>query len=251
MYIVYPQMRLTKRKLGFTLIELVLVILILSALGIATTRYIATGVDIYNGISERDKSLNSIRFVMERMRREISNALPNSAVVASDCLAFYPIKSSSRYTDFPIYPVQASQGAISAISDYQYASGDRAVVYLLNESELSNLEANGSAKSHLISSVNSAKDTLYFSSDVSFSLSSPASRTYIINDSVSYCFSGNNLYRQENNATPVLMAEAVSGSFQVIDATLQRNSLVEVSFSLDFDGQEVAFEQALHINNVP
>lgn len=236
---------------AFTLVELVLVILLLTVLGITTSSYIGTGVDIYSDISERDKLLNNVRFVMERMRREISNALPNSALVNNDCLSFYPIKSSSQYIDFPFYPEQASQGVMTTISDYDFTSGDRAVVYLLDESELSTTDSNGSAKSQTISSVNSGKDTLTFSSDVSFSLSSPASRTYIINEQLTYCFVGSALYRQVDSGTSVLMAEGVSGSFQVIEASLQRNSLVKVSYSLDFDGQEVTFEQTLHINNVP
>ena len=242
--------RLQSKK-GFTLIELVIVMLILSTLGIATSSYIATGLNIYNGISERDKSLNSIRFVMERMRRDVSNALPNSIRVEDDCLTFYPIKNSSLYTSFPIYPIQKNSAEMTAITDYSYTSGDRAVVYLLHESELSIFDSNGSSKSQLISGVNSAKDTLNFSNNISFPLSSPAKRIYIINDNLSYCFSGEALYWQKNSGEPVLMAENVSGSFAVIDATLQRNSLVEVNFSLPFDDQEVAFEQTLHINNVP
>jgi len=244
----YTRLQLQK---GFTLIELVIVMLILSTLGIATSSYIATGLNIYNGISERDKLLNNIRFVMERMRRDVSSALPNSIKVEDDCLRFYPIKNSSLYTNFPIYPIQKNSAEMTAITDYSYTSGDRAVVYLLHESELSIVDSNGSSKSQLISGVNSAKDTLNFSNNISFPLSSPAKRTYIINDRLAYCFAGDALYRQENTDAPVLMAENVSGSFAVIDATLQRNSLVKVNFSLPFEDQEVTFEQTLHILNVP
>lgn len=236
---------------GFTLIELVIVMIILSAIGIATTSYIATGLDIYNDITERDKSLNSVRFVMERMQREVSNALPNSIKSYENpdgelqqCISFYPVKDSSLYSDFPIYPLSSSSGVISPIPNYDYAAGDRAVVYLLDEAELG-------AYSTSITGINGGKDTLTFSATTSFPLSSPAKRVYIINDIVKYCFLGNDLYRQENNDSFVLMAEALAGSFDVIDATLLRNGLVKVDFTLTFDGQEVDFEKTLHINNVP
>ena len=49
-------------KKGFTLIELVIVILIMSALGIMTTSYIRNSVDIYTNITTLDKSLGSVRF---------------------------------------------------------------------------------------------------------------------------------------------------------------------------------------------
>ena len=71
------------KQKGFTLIELVIVIIVLSAISIATSTYISTGVSIYTDISERDKELNSTRFVMERLRREVLNALPNSLKVTN------------------------------------------------------------------------------------------------------------------------------------------------------------------------
>ncbi len=233
---------------GFTLIELVIVIIILSALGIATSSYIATGVDIYTDISGRDKSLNSVRFVIERLRREVSNALPNSAVVNGSCLTFTPIIASSLYNNsFPISPLSASSAYISPVPDYDFEDGDKAVVYLLNESELTGNKSKAFT-------INAAKDTITFSATTSYPLSSPARRLYIIRNNITYCFTGSvikTVTRQDAGADTVLMAEELTGSFTVEDATLQRNSLVQVKFLLDFDGQEAAFEETLHINNVP
>jgi MSHA biogenesis protein MshO len=231
---------------GFTLVELIIVMIMLSVLGIMTSSYISTGVDLYSDIAERDKSLNSIRFVMERLRREVANALPNSASVTDGCLTFTPIVASSIYSDFPISPVYGASGTISPISDYSFTSGDQAVVYLLAAEELT-----GSEKVLAISSINSDTDTLIFSGSISFPQGSPAKRVYIIRDRVSYCFSESNLYRSENSGSGVLMAENISGSFTTSEATLQRNALVQASFLLDFDGQEVPVEQTLHINNTP
>ncbi|TEW56677.1 prepilin-type N-terminal cleavage/methylation domain-containing protein [Psychromonas sp. RZ22] len=236
---------------GFTLIELVIVIIILAALGIATTTYIGKGLNIYNEISDRDKSLNSIRFAMERMRREASNALPNSVKVENGCLSFYPVKNSSLYLDLPVYPIEDNQAVINVMDDYSYDAADKAVVYLLNASELFVSDANGSSKVQSITGINTAMDTLSLSGDISFPLSSPAKRLYIINERLQYCMIGDDLYRQKNQETGVLMAENISGTFEVINATLQRNSLVKVNFSLPLNDLEVAFEQTLHINNVP
>lgn len=237
------------KQKGFTLIELVIVIIILSALGIMTSSYIATGVDIYSDITERDRSLNSIRFAMERLRREVADALPNSLAVDANtnCLTFRPIQASTLYAPgFPISPISASVATIAAISDYNFAGGDQAVVYLLNQSEL-NLIGN-SAKVQPISAINSSKNQLSFANgDISFPLASPAKRLYIIRDTVTYCFTGDNLVRDG-----VLMAENIKdGSFDVQDATLQRNGLLLVNFKLDFDGQEVDIDQTLSISNTP
>ena len=236
------------KKQGFTLIELVIVIIILGAIGIATSGYIATGVGIYTDISERDSELSSTRFVMERLRRDVLNALPNSLVVSVDqqCLSFTPIIKSSIYgVGFPISPLNKISASIATIENYSYESGDRAAVYMLDETELDG----STGQVHEISNV--AGEVITFNATASFPLSSPSKRLYIIRDTFQYCFSGNSLYLTVNNSPSVLMANDVEGEFDVAQTTLQRNGLAKVRFLLDFDGQEVPIEQTLHVNNVP
>lgn len=244
------------KKQGFTLVELVVVIIILAVIGIATTSYISTGVNIYTGISERDKELNSIRFAMERLRRDILNALPNSLIVtdANQCLTYTPIKASTVYDyDFPISPRSAITAGIATIEDYTFVSGDgdpdyegdRAAIYVLYASDLA------ADNVHKISAV--TDQTITFDSEVSFPLNSPSKRLYIIGKSKSYYFNSSNelILADSCNADGSVMADDITGEFTVSNATLQRNGLAKVTFYLDFDGQEVPIEQTLHINNVP
>lgn len=237
---------------GFTLVELVVVIIILAIISIATTSYISTGVTLYSDISERDRELNSLRFTMERLRRDLLSALPNSLVVKNigstenQCLTFTPIKASTVYDyDFPISPLSAFTGTIASIEDYSFSVGDKAVVYLLDALDLN------SAKVQPISAVDG--ETITFTGEVSFPLSSPSKRLYIIAQSKSYYFNVANelILADECGFTGAIMANDISGSFKVADATLQRNGLAKVTFNLDFDGQEVPIEQTLHINNAP
>lgn len=239
---------------GFTLIELVIVIIILSVLGIATSSYISTGVNIYTDIAGRDKSINSLRFVIERMRREVANALPNSAVINNGCLRFTPIEASSLYaSNFPIFPLLNDAASIAMVtaSDYVFATGDRVAVYLLSDTDLYDnaglLQDNEQVKS--IDSIST--DTVQFSADESYALGSPAKRFFVIRNSVAYCFKNATITRSVNQGSEVLMATNITGAFSVAVPTLQRNSLVQVTFLLDFEGQEAAFEETLHINNVP
>jgi MSHA biogenesis protein MshO len=240
---------------GFTLIELVIVIIILSAIGIATTTYISTGVSLYTDITERDKELNSTRFVMERLRRDVLNALPNSLIVSADkkCLTFSPIIASSIYGyNFPISPISASSATIAEVTllnNETIKTNDRAVVYLLDSSELSPAPGSSPRKVHAINSINN--EVINFTQEVSFTLSSPSKRLYIIRDEIEYCFSDNNIYRTKNSELRVLMANNIAGEFEIANATLQRNGLAKVTFMLNFDGQEVPIEQTLHVNNVP
>ena len=239
---------------GFTLIELVIVIIILSTLGIMTSSYISTGVDIYSDITERDRSLNSIRFVMERLRREVSDALPNSLAVSvvanTNCLTFRPIQASTLYAPgFPISPLSASVATIANISDYTFEPGDQAVIYLLESRELPALGSN-SAKVQTISAM--TNNNISFPPNTSFPLASPAKRLYIIRDKITYCFRGTNLRRSKNDGKFVLMAKNIkAGSFNVLNATRLRNVLVLVNFKLKFDGQDVDLDITLPVNNVP
>ena len=246
----------THLQKGFTLVELVIVIVLLSVLGVMTSSYIGIGVDLYTDITERDKELNSIRFVMERLRREAANALPNSAVVSDSvdipdgCLTFTPIIASSIYgSDFPIAPVSADEATIAKmavkINATSATRATSAVVYLLDHTELTG------NKVWPIKKYKKDATMLKFKSVVSFPFSSPAKRVYIIRDDTTYCFSGTELYRKVNKGADILMAEDITGSFNVEDATLQRNGLVQAVFNLNFDGVEVQIEQTLHISNVP
>jgi len=234
---------------GFTLVELVIVIIILGIVGTATTSYIATGVSIYTDISERDREIGSIRFAMERLRRDVLNALPNSLAVTESgtCLTFTPIRGNTVYGyNFPIAPLNDSSGDIGNIENYTFTEGDKAVVYLLDKVELT--ANNGYVQT--ITGV--ANESISFASAISFPLDSPSKRLYIINENKSYYFKGGELIlADECDATGSVMANDISGIFAVSDATLQRNGLARVTFNLDFDGQEVPIEQTLHVTNVP
>jgi len=248
---------MTLKNKGFTLVELVIVIIVLGTLGVATTSYISTGVTIYTDISERDRELNSVRFAMERLRRDILKALPNSLIVSADqqCLTFTPIIASTLYGyDFPISPISASSATIAKITPFDgntIAAGDRAVVYLLDSDELNPASGTSPAKEHPILSV--VDEAINFSGNVSFTLSSPSKRLYIIRESKSYYFENDQLFLGSGSGCDggSLMANDIEGEFSVSDATLQRNGLAMVTFILDFDGVEVPIEQTLHVNNVP
>jgi len=95
---------------GFTLIELVLVILVLAIVSTGVTKFITYGVNIYQDTAGRDKQISDSRFVIERITREVRNALPNSVRVTADgkCVEFIPILASSSYVDIPVLPDIAS-----------------------------------------------------------------------------------------------------------------------------------------------
>ncbi len=91
---------------GFTLIELVMVILLLGIMATFASQFIGIGSQIYGDASSREQLMSDARFAMERLNREVRDALPGSERIetlggswddSGPCLRFWPISTSSRY----------------------------------------------------------------------------------------------------------------------------------------------------------
>ena len=91
------------RSLGFTLIELILVIILLSIVAIFSFRFVGIGSEMYVTGADRVRLLDQSRFAIERITRELRNSVPNSARVtgSGECLEFVPIKTAGTYYGAP------------------------------------------------------------------------------------------------------------------------------------------------------
>ncbi len=65
-------------KRGFTLVELVIVLVVLAIVSVGITGFIRSSTQIFIDASERERLLREGSFAVERINREISTALPNS-----------------------------------------------------------------------------------------------------------------------------------------------------------------------------
>ena len=102
---------------GFTLVEMVTVILILGILVVGVSSFIIFGTRIFVESSSVDQVLSQSRFAVERMTRELRSALPNSMRLNSDsltyqCVEFVPIEASTTYLTMPIIPAAAASTGI-------------------------------------------------------------------------------------------------------------------------------------------
>ena len=208
------------KRNGFTLIELITVILILAVISGGIFGFIGRGAEIYVDTTEREQILSDSRFLIERITRELRQALPNSVREATSgnyqCVEFVPIKWSSFYLDVPVAPEVASN-TIRAIplgvsaDGYTYEAGDSAVVFPSGLTQVYTDPVPGGGNTFLtghriqMGSATSTSPAGILSLTLAsvppnndglsvFRQDSPASRLYIVGQPVSYC--ANNLTNQ-------------------------------------------------------
>ncbi len=86
---------------GFTLVEIIVVIVVLGIVAGITTRFFNTGMQTYAGTELRDALSRTGRLAVERVNRELRNAVPNTVRVdaSGTCVEFLPLVASALYQD--------------------------------------------------------------------------------------------------------------------------------------------------------
>ncbi|GAA0856550.1 prepilin-type N-terminal cleavage/methylation domain-containing protein [Aliiglaciecola litoralis] len=266
---------------GFTLIELVTVLVVLGVVSVGIAGFIRTGTDIYVDVVERDQILSEGRFVVERLKREVTNALPNSLRVGGDasiqCIEFVPVLFSSFYFDIPVAPEDPSDtvkvvATSASTSTYSYQSGHSIVVYPTSINDV----YGSASKRFLLDSAptldpdDNKKLIITLTSDVQFSTDSPSSRAYIVGGPVSYCVTNKQIYRHADYgfntsqstslSNGVLMAENIQNNlngsaqdkpFRISQATLTRNAFILMLLRFELNDELVVFNNEVHIPNAP
>ena len=280
---------LARTQRGFTLIELITVIIILGVVSVGISGFIRTGLGIYTDVTEREQLLSESRFVVERLNRELRGAVPNSVRIATNdtntiqCIEFVPAQWVTFYISLPVLPEASVTMVTPQIADnsagYTYAVGDSAIVYPTKMADVYDLTNNKRQITTVCrddilgdcTDKNNPGQKAKFNLSGAFADYSPASRVYFANQSVSYCaHSSGDIYRIEvdsinTSQTPydsslgTLMAENLSNDldiasempFRVSDASLTRNSLVHILLTFERNEEVVNFSSEVHIPNVP
>ena len=208
---------MTGLKRGFTLIELIAVIVILGAASAGIAAFVRSSMQTYIDVSTRDQLLSESRFAIERLKRELRNALPNSVRITGDtsfqCIEFVPIDWATVYTDLPdaadpTYTIDVV--ALHNIDNepYEITGSDNYAVVFPTRSEdvydasfghrvaISGCSDDGDGD---CSTLDDSDGIVQLEVTGLLDEESPASRVYLVSGSVSYCVTQNQLIRFPND----------------------------------------------------
>lgn len=275
---------------GFSLIELVTVIVILSIVAVLGSNFIVISVESYDRAQQRSKLVNSGRQAIERITRQLRTALPNSLrvdVVNGLCIELIPVTGGGSYMGPDYLVAGLVQEELPSVDNAAVPPGPYAVLtspFDLNIGSALYFSAGAMDASELYGAANPSSTAtigaIGTTGIVSVSLSgahrflrnSINKRFFVLDNPGRFCVSGNQLVYYDNygmpggafatgqpgGSTASILADNIGDltgitPFVLSSATQQHNAVVNITIPFTSrDGNEtVELKQEVMIRNVP
>lgn len=251
------------RQTGFSLVELITVVVILALVAVIGTGFIVSATDSYQSTQSRAALVTTARAALERMTRQLRGAMPYSVRVTNsgNCVEFMPVAGGGFYRN-PV-PDQANGAPAHTSIDTAPHSVDFGSADFLSIGAMSSDELYGGSPVSLAPVSSRSATSVQFPSRV-WERNSVGHRFFLLNAPQGFCLFGGQLRFYENqDRTSVgidagseydLLAQGAQGvgsPFVLSSASESRNVLLTMNIAFAEGGESLTFEQEVLIRNVP
>lgn len=245
---------------GFTLIELIAVIVILSILAAIGTGFVVKATESYQRAQTRALLVNTARQALERMSRQLRIALPYSVRITNGgaCLEFMPIAAGGNYFN-PVPDMQnlAAPSATIAASpvNIDFGTPVHVTIGAMAAGEIYGTTA--------VSRAGYSSGNIVLTAPKRWQRNSINKRYYLLNNPQAFCLDTGELRFYEGigvDAANINLASAhsiiarnVSGAtpFSLAMGSENRMTRVDISLTFSSGGESITFAQGVFIRNVP
>ncbi|MFO1388069.1 type II secretion system protein J [Cellvibrio sp.] len=255
---------------GFTLIEIIAVIVVLSILAVLGGKFVVESTQAYQSTQTKSRLINTSRQALERMSRQLRIALPYSLRITNNsaCLEFLPIASGGNYPDY--VPDSVNSAAKKTTLDVSPHSIGFGTAIYVSIGAMAPGELYGASPSSLATLTSRSVNVINFSPEKGWKQNSINKRFYLLDRPQAFCIVNNQLrfYADQDvtagevntNSAFSLLAENVTSPTVPFALTLgseNRNTIVQFNITfaqantLKGGTESVNMNHSVMIRNVP
>lgn len=257
------------RHSGFTLVELVIVIILLAIVATISVQFVTLSTRGAIDVGARQQRALQGVTVAEQITRELRGAFPLSVRTSGNCIEWIPIEAGTSYTQLTQGPDFDSVW-VAPLSNVPAIGSARALVYGYG-TPVAEFYGNSDPGpvSPEISAIDNASSPAVITLGEShrFGRQSPQKRLFVVDEPVSLCQNGRFLYRHsgytrmatqpspppDGNADIVAANLVGDVDFRFTPPTFRRAAVIQFTFTLDSpqSDETTTVSQEVQIRNVP